>query len=65
MFQIMMPCEKLSLNLKFLHLLRITSSGLLDLCGVLIENKNWLLPDEEKHMFFNLEPGLQNHSKDN
>lgn len=59
-----MPGEKLSLNLKILHLLRITSSGLLDLGGTLIENKNWVLPDQEKHMFFNLEPGLQNHSKD-
>lgn len=59
-----MLCEKLSLNLKILRLSRITSSGLLDLCGPLIENKNLVLPDQEKHMFFNLEPGLQNHSKD-
>lgn len=59
-----MSCEKLSLNLKSLHLLRISSSGLLDFSEVLIENKNWVLPDQEKLTFFNLEPGLQNHSKD-
>lgn len=55
-----MHSEKLSLNLK-----RITSFGLFDLCGMLIWNKNWVLPDQEKHMFFNLEHSLQNHSRDN
>lgn len=59
-----MSCEKLSLNVKSLYLLRVTSSGLLDFCEALIVSKNWLLPDQEKLTFSNLEPGLQNHSKD-
>lgn len=59
-----MSCEKLSLNLKSLLLIRITSSGLSDFSEVLIENKNWLLPDQDRPTFFNLEPGLQNHPKD-
>lgn len=31
---------------------------------MLRETKNWVLPDQEKYMAFTLEPGLQNHSKD-
>lgn len=59
-----MSGENLSLNLKILHLLGITCSGLLELCGMLRETKNWVLPDQEKYIAFTLEPGLQNHSKD-
>lgn len=31
---------------------------------MLRENKNWVLPDQEKYMVFSLEPGLQNLSTD-